>query len=131
MNLSSILSILCPVAFDKYMALQEQVQCQLPVKDVNNTLNEFEKYANVSSYKTSKTFISFFNCILDQLGCDVPTDFESQTNDLSKLMETLDTYNFNTCFNIPKLINIISQNTINNELVVFLSGFFNINICIS
>jgi hypothetical protein len=40
----------------------------------------------------------------------------------------MEKYEFNSLINVKKMLNLIGQNTVNNELILFLSGYFNVNI---
>ena len=92
--------------------------------------NAFENILKTTHYKTSKSFTSLFNCILDLLNHDIPNDFEAPSQNLLDLKEYMEAHDFNPLFNMNKLLNLISQNIVNNELILFLTGYFNVNIVV-
>jgi hypothetical protein len=115
MNLETIVSILCP----------SYVRSETPRKLLNNVSIEihttkFEQNATVTKLDNNLcNFLSFYDCLVS---------FLEINNDLTYMLELMETHNFIDCFNIPKLSHMMTQNMINNELILFMSAYYNINI---
>jgi hypothetical protein len=118
----------------------------LVIKDI-----EKSKFTN---FEPHGTFTNLFSCLLFQHGCTLeenkdcfplrqPKDtLEENTGqyqtineilynfELDKLKEYMDSYEFNPLINIKKMSSLVTQNIVNNELILFLSGYFASNIYI-
>ena len=89
-----------------------------------------------TNFESLSTFTNFFSCLLYQymdIKIETNNDYDQISfNELNlqidKLKKYMEDNTFNQLINIKKLINLINQNMINNELILFLSGYFNINI---
>jgi hypothetical protein len=57
-------------------------------------------------------------------------DINYYNMELDKLKQFIEKYDFNPLINTKKILNLIGQNIINNEIILFLVGYFNVNIFI-
>jgi len=113
----------------------------LVIKDI-----EKSKFTNFEPYGT---FTNLFSCLLFQheSSLEKKTEYLSdrpllstgqyQTIDeisynfeLNKLKEYMESYEFNPLINIKKMLSLVTQNIVNNDLILFLSYYINLNIYI-
>lgn len=106
-------------------------------KTINN--HKFKKIDTIkcTNFISNQTFSSFFSCllyskidkniILNSLDND-KIDDEILEQEIEKLKIYMEKYEFNELINVRKMMNMISKNMINNELILFLSGYFGLNI---
>jgi len=102
----------------------------LVIKDI-----EKSKFTNFEPYGT---FTNLFSCLIFQhestlsanIGQYQTIDEDSYNFELDKLKEYMESYEFNPLINIKKMSSLITQNIVNNELILFLSGYFSCNIYI-
>jgi hypothetical protein len=98
-------------------------------------IKEIEK-KQFTNFESNMTFTSLFSNLLylcKNLKLEEDNAKDIINNDLydfelNKLKSFMDDYNFNPLINVKKMQNMIILNQINNELILFLSGYFNINI---
>lgn len=101
-------------------------------------IKEIEK-CKFTNFEPHGTFRNLFSCLVSQhesmakiADLDkyqiIQEDIYDQ--EVNKLKEYIETHVFNPLINTKKLLSLITQNTINNELILFLSGYFNSNIYI-
>lgn len=98
----------------------------------NNKIINNIKFKQIDTMKTTnlttnQTFTTFFTCLLYSRDNIIVDDkiLDTEINNLKIYMEQ---YEFHELINIKKMINLIGQNIINNELILFLSGYFGVNI---
>ena len=108
LSLSHIITVLCP---DYKFVCEENV-----IKK--------EIIIDKTSIKAKTTYIQMLSCILFNFKSE-PYDLETE---LQKINDTLEKYIFNDMFNIKKVIVSIEQNIVNNDVLLFLSAYYNINI---
>lgn len=127
-NIYDIIQILAP---EYKISKKSSKKQHLVIKEI-----ERSKFTNFEPYET---FRNLFSCLLYQhestiqiTSLDKYQVIEEDVYDIqvNKLKEYIETYIFNPLINIKKLLSLIAQNTINNELILFLSGYFNTNIYI-
>jgi len=101
-------------------------------------IKQIEKI-NFTNFEYLGTFENLFSCLLYQhenliennlLGTYNKLNQEKYNQELDKLKEFMEKYDFNPLINIKKMLNLILQNIVNNELILFLSGYLNTNIYI-
>ena len=101
-------------------------------------IKEIEK-CKFTNFEPHGTFTNLFSCLLfqhesiikiadlDKYQIIDEIEYEIEVN---KLKEYIESHQFNPLINTKKLLSLISQNIVNNELILFLSGYFNSNIYI-
>jgi len=101
-------------------------------------IKQIEK-VKFTNFESSSTFQNLFSCLLYQhenlienniLGTYNIINETKYNEELNKLKNFIEKYEFNSLINSKKILNLILQNTVNNELILFLTGYFNINIYI-
>jgi hypothetical protein len=80
-----------------------------------------------TNFETENNFTSLFKILLYILKNN--SEFE-QENELDILKKTIQDNTFNSLLNIKKIYNMICIDLVNNEVILFLCGYFNINILI-
>ena len=107
-----------------------------PIKKQILVIKQIEK-TKMTNFEASATFKNLFSCLLYQHENSINInsfdkydnlDEEKYNSLLDNLKEFMEKYEFNSLINVKKMLNLIGQNTVNNELILFLSGYFNINI---
>jgi hypothetical protein len=107
------------------------------VKKQSLIIKQIEK-TDFTNFEAIGTFANLFSCLLYQhenLDINLSGTYNILNSDyynmeLNKLKEFIEKYEFNPLINSKKILNLIGQNIINNELILFLSGYFNVNIFI-
>lgn len=127
-NIYDIIQVLSP---EYKVSKKSSVKQHLVIKDI-----EKSKFTN---FEPHGTFTNLFSCLLFQhestininsLGQYQTVNEDSYNQELVKLKEFIETHEFNPLINTKKMLSLITQNVINNELILFLSGYFNSNIYI-
>ncbi len=127
-NIYDIIQVLAP---EYRISKKSSTKQHLVIKDIEKI-----KFTNFEPYGT---FTNLFSCLLFQHESTININklgqydiiFEEIYNkELEKLKVFIETYEFNPLINSKKMLNLITQNVINNELILFLSGYFNSNIYI-
>jgi hypothetical protein len=127
-NIYDILQILVPEYKINKKTNKKQ---RLIIKDIEKS--EF------TNFEPLGTFTNLFSCLLFQTNEIIKTinsgqyeliADETYNKQLEMLKKFIETHIFNPLINTKKILNLINQNIINNELMIFLSGYFNINIYI-
>jgi hypothetical protein len=127
-NIYDIIQVLAP---EYKISKKSSVKQHLVIKDI-----EKSKFTN---FEPHGTFTNLFSCLLFQHESTInmnklgqyQTIYEDIYNEeLGKLKEFIEKYEFNPLINTKKMLNLITQNIVNNELILFLSGYFNSNIYI-
>jgi hypothetical protein len=119
-NVSDIINILVP----NYKIKTEKKK--LIVKEIEKV--------SFTTFDYSLTFINFLSCIIYQKSIVTCIDKDNKVDDvilndyINKIKDYMENNTFCPIINIKKLLNLISQNIINNELILFLSNYFNFNI---
>ena len=102
-------------------------------------IKQIEKI-KMTNFECLGTFKNLFSCLLYQHENLINDDLSriNKSYDslddvkyniaLNNLKEFMEKYEFNSLINIKKMLNLIGQNIVNNELILFLSGYFNVNI---
>lgn len=126
--------------------IYEIIQILVPEYKLNKKLDkkhlliikQIEK-VKFTNFESSSTFQNLFSCLLYQhenlienniLGTYNIINDTKYNEELNKLKNFIEKYEFNSLINSKKILNLILQNTVNNELILFLTGYFNINIYI-
>ena len=127
-NIYDIIQVLVP----EYKITKKSSKKQhLIIKEI-----EKSKFTNFEPYGT---FTNLFSCLLFQHESTIQIYNLAQYNmidelvynsELSKLKKFIESYEFNPLINTKKILSLITQNLINNEMILFLSGYFNSNIYI-
>jgi hypothetical protein len=108
-----------------------------PLKKQSLIIKQIEKI-NFTNFESIGTFANLFSCLLYQhenvdinlSGTYNILDIDYYNMELAKLKQFIEKYEFNPLINTKKILNLINQNIINNEIILFLVGYFNINIFI-
>ena len=107
-----------------------------PIKKQILVIKQIEK-TKMTNFEASATFKNLFSCLLYQhenlININSSDKYDNLDEDkynslLDDLKEFMEKYEFNSLINVKKMLNLIGQNTVNNELILFLSGYFNVNI---
>ncbi len=127
-NIYDIIQVLAP---EYKISKKSSTRQHLVIKDIEKC-----KFTN---FEPHGTFTNLFSCLLYQHESTININALSQyqtineglyDQELTKLKKFIETYEFNPLINTKKMLNLITQNTVNNELILFLSGYFNSNIYI-
>jgi len=125
-NIYDIIQVLAP---EYKISKKSSIKQHLVIKDIEKC-----KFTN---FEPHGTFTNLFSCLLFQHESTIninnlgqyQTIYEDIYNvELVKLKEFIEKYEFNPLINTKKMLNLITQNIVNNELILFLSGYFNSNI---
>lgn len=111
MNISHILEILVP----------EYKQQTTPV--INKKKDDSLDNIVLTKYDYDVSFDTFLKCILYSTKYNVEIEKE-------RIIDTLMNYEFNSNINSKKVLLLINQNIVSNEVILFLSGFYEMNIYI-
>ena len=107
-----------------------------PIKKQTLVIKQIEK-TKMTNFEALGTFKNLFSCLLYQHENSINInsfdkydnlDEERYNGLLDNLKEFMEKYEFNSLINVKKMLNLIGQNIVNNELILFLSGYFNVNI---
>jgi len=127
-NIYDIIQVLAP---EYKISKKSSVKQHLIIKEIEKC-----KFTN---FEPHGTFTNLFSCLLFQHESTININslFQYQTicqdiydQELINLKNFIETYEFNPLINTKKMLNLITQNIVNNELILFLSGYFNSNIYI-
>jgi hypothetical protein len=108
------------------------------IEKKSSIIKQIEKI-KFTNFEYLGTFENLFSCLLYQhenliennlLGTYNKLNQERYNQELDKLKDFMEKYDFNPLINIKKMLNLILQNIVNNELILFLSSYLNINIYI-
>jgi hypothetical protein len=125
-NIYDIIQVLAP---EYKISKKSSIKQHLVIKDIEKC-----KFTN---FEPHGTFTNLFSCLLFQHESTININnlgqyqiiYEDIYNaELVKLKEFIEKYEFNPLINTKKMLNLITQNIVNNELILFLSGYFNSNI---
>lgn len=109
LSLSSVITTLCP----NYKLIQEKSEIkQQPIK-----LND-----NIE-FKCNSTYEQFLTCILH----NIYENYNVQEH-IDTINEFINTSTFVDSLNIKKIVSSIEQGIINNDVILFLSAYYDINI---
>ena len=108
------------------------------IKQNINIKKNYIETLEITNFDSSLSFTTFFSCLLYEyeninleiINNNVQINPDILKNEIDKLHIFMDKYEFNPLINIKKMSNLILQNIINNELILLLSGYFNLNIYI-
>ena len=126
LNIYEIIKTLVPEYQINKSSAKKQV---LVIKQIEKT--------KMTNFEALSTFKNLFSCLLYQHENSINInssdkydnlDEEKYNGLLDNLKEFMEKYEFNPLINVKKMLNLIGQNTVNNELILFLSGYFNVNI---
>jgi hypothetical protein len=126
LNIYEIIKILVPEYQINRSPLKKQV---LVIKQIEKT--------KMTNFECLGTFKNLFSCLLYQHENLINNNLSDKYDNLDEekyeslledLKEFMEKYEFNPLINVKKMLNLIGQNIINNELILFLSGYFNVNI---
>ena len=107
-----------------------------PIKKQTLVIKQIEK-TPMTNFEALGTFKNLFSCLLYQhenlININSSDKYDNLDEErynclLDNLKEFMEKYEFNSLINVKKMLNLIGQNTVNNELILFLSGYFNVNI---
>lgn len=125
-NIYDIIQVLAP---ECKISKKSATKQHLVIKDIEKC-----KFTN---FEPHGTFTNLFSCLLFQHESTINTSSLAQyqtinegsyEQELSKLKVFIEAHEFNPLINTKKMLNLITQNTVNNELILLLSGYFNSNI---
>ena len=95
------------------------------VPDVPKTKSKETGITDVTNIEKISFDNNSFNTVLKCIVHNLSLDFDEQKE---KILTIIDNSSFNELLNIKKINMSIEQDSVNNEVFLFLSGYFNINI---